>query len=329
MDTTTSTSSLFSPAIRAKRSDVDCGSKICFLSYQVVENCYLYIHTNSTECEIPCKLKGCRIELHHFVTCPIWHCHDVVVTTTTSTTTTSASTSTTATTTDKTSTPTTTITTATTTDKISTATTTIWPQPSTLSPLPPLDHPGYLYSSFALNILLMIFLIVIAIKKCKKAIIRKFRNRRRNSTANVENGADGSDNPILRNPNRILTRENRSRSRIAQNEQDRLLGSTSSSEDFGTSETIAMTSRLTNIFASSPRVPSFLDTPLFGLSPAVDPADARRARPRLSPSPSSTSTFNPNPRGYRRSRTDGQLNPPPAPVRTSSLRREQEQESQL
>ena len=178
-------SSVFLQSFREKRNDVDCGSKICFLSHVMLENCFVFVHNNHTDCEIPCKLENCDKELHHFIACPVWKCHDIQTTTTRPTTTTTFTTSTKST--------------------MTTATTPSLPTPITLSPLPPLDHPGYLYGSFALNILLFLILSGLLIAKCKKCIIRRFRNRRQRSqsqplASDVERPANAANpgNPIVR-----------------------------------------------------------------------------------------------------------------------------------
>ena len=249
--------------LRAKRSDVDCGSKICFLTHSVAENCYVYMPSNNSDCDIPCKLKGCKTELHHFIDCPIWRCFDVITTTAVPLITTTTSPMTTKpTTTPK---PTTTAIT-----EIS-STTAVTDTPSTLSPLPPLDHPGYLYSSIALNILLFLILWSIVIQKCKKCIgrrIRRFRNRRNSQTSQASENA-----PIIRSEAaRQQARSSRSNARAAparRNSDFRAF--TSSSEEFDTRENAPLLSPMFGSrrpivpsarVASSPRVPSFLNSPV-------------------------------------------------------------------
>lgn len=39
-----------------------------------MQNCEVYLHTNNTDCNVPCKLRGCQKEMHHYINCPIWEC---------------------------------------------------------------------------------------------------------------------------------------------------------------------------------------------------------------------------------------------------------------
>ena len=287
---------------REKRMDVDCGSKICYLTHEVVDNCFLYIHKNNTDCEIPCKLDNCTRELHHFIACPIWHCHAIPTTTTTRTTTTT--------------------TVSTTTAKITT--TTFDPNPFTLGPLPPLDHPGYLYSSFAFNILLVLVILGMLIQKCKKALIRRIRNRRNRNQQN-EGDIERPPPPIVR------LHQNSQRSRERQRQRRNFSMATSSSEDFDTSEhrpLIDHTQRAQRAQRSqsqscqvprdrdpSPRVPSFLNSPV--LPPrhgSFSSTDNFQTRLRSTFNPEAPlQTFNPNPRVPRE-----RLTPPLPPPRSPS-----------
>jgi hypothetical protein len=54
---------------------IDCVDKVCFLTYQLLETCVVYLHPNSSRCEIPCKLDGCQINILNGVECPLWHCN--------------------------------------------------------------------------------------------------------------------------------------------------------------------------------------------------------------------------------------------------------------
>ena len=164
---------------------VDCGQKECFLENILVRNCRYYLHTNNTDCDIPCKLDGCQTELHHYIICPIWNCHAKHTTTTTTSTTTTTPRKTTRSTTTTT-THTTTRVPSTTTALVTTTTTSVTTTtqsfiPFTLGPLPPIDHPAYLFLSVTSNILLLLVLILILILKCKKGILRycqRLRERR-------------------------------------------------------------------------------------------------------------------------------------------------------
>lgn len=72
---------------------VDCGDKECSLHHRYVDKCTIFLHTNDTNCKIPCLLDGCKTEIRHFITCPIWECN-LYSTTSTTTTTTAMTTST-------------------------------------------------------------------------------------------------------------------------------------------------------------------------------------------------------------------------------------------
>ena len=265
------TSLVFSQAqqFRAKRSDVDCGSKICFLTHAVIENCFVYMETNQTDCQIPCRLSGCRKELHHFIDCPIWRCFEVVTTTTFSTTTTKQTT--TSTLTPK---PSNTTTTLPTTTSAFTTTTPFTESPSTLSPLPPLDHPAYLYSSVALNILFFLILWTILIQKCKKCIsrrIRRFQNR--NNSNNTEQA------PIIRAQGNA--RQSRSQRRPESRNDGYLSIDLSSSEDFDTREHLPLL-RTATAETSFSRVPSFLNSPILPQCENRPPSSSSRRSSRRS-----------------------------------------------
>jgi hypothetical protein len=146
------------------------------------------MHTNDSNCDIPCKLDGCQKELHHFISCPLWTCNELS-TTTVSTTTTTMTPSTTGS--SSTTTPTSLITTTT-----SAIPTTIAPP----FPFPPLDHPAYLYLSLACNVLFLLILLLVAIGKCKKRLLRFTQtwreNRNRNRNRNRNQNRDGNETGI-------------------------------------------------------------------------------------------------------------------------------------
>jgi hypothetical protein len=170
-----------------KRSYVDCGTKECTLEHIMKENCFLYIFKNNTGCEIPCKLEKCQKQLYHFIDCPVWSCRDYSTTTTTTTTTTL-----TTTTTDKTKTTTTS----------ARPTTTNIPVPTTMIPLP-IDHPTLVYSSLALNVLLVFVLVTVFYYKCKKCIVRRVRNfRNRNQRPHFAYGPH-SDQSVRQRTRRV------------------------------------------------------------------------------------------------------------------------------
>lgn len=55
-------------------SFVDCIDKVCYLTYKTVESCVLYLATNNSECQIPCKLDGCQTKILNGVRCALWTC---------------------------------------------------------------------------------------------------------------------------------------------------------------------------------------------------------------------------------------------------------------
>lgn len=203
------------------------------MDYELRENCLVYLHSNNSNCSIPCKTSGCERELHHYISCPIWSCVPFLTTTTVSTTTNTLTTTTTyktttRTTTQKTTTQTTKRTTTQTTKRTttqmptttpSTQTTTSAITPITLKPLPPIDHPIYLISSISLNVFLFCLLSTVMYFKCKKAILRQWNRLRRTDQ-------DPERNPIL--PPRTESRSNSNRtSHFSITERD----STSEDED--------------------------------------------------------------------------------------------------
>lgn len=125
-------------------SAVDCGDRVCSLRHQIVKDCTVYIHTNNSECVIPCLTTGCKREMHHFINCPIWEC--------TSKTTTS----------------------------LSPSTTTPSPfSPTTPNPIPQSGHLPLIISSVSLNVL-FVFLVIgfIFYRKVRRQRRRRQRNQR-------------------------------------------------------------------------------------------------------------------------------------------------------
>jgi hypothetical protein len=74
-------------------SEIDCGDKKCSLHHRYLDKCTIFLHTNVTNCKIPCQLEGCKIEIRHFMNCPVWECNDYTTTPMTTTSTESSSTS--------------------------------------------------------------------------------------------------------------------------------------------------------------------------------------------------------------------------------------------
>ena len=221
---------LLGSSSKVKRSDVICDDKVCFVDYEIVADCYVYLHSNDTNCDIPCKLSGCQKELHHFISCPIWTCNAFT------TTSTSKSTSTT---------------TTTTTD----LTTTSRPDSTTTFPFPTFDHPGYLYSSVVLNVLLFLCIIYMLLKKCKKAICRRIQNFRQNREGyqNVRDDSGARRSPIVRNSRRS---QHQGLPNVPNLDTIFVLDDLESQIS---SENSPLLRRADH--AVSPRVPSFLNTP--------------------------------------------------------------------
>lgn len=145
---------------------IDCHDKECSLRHQILANCIVYLHTNNSNCNIPCKLDGCEKEMHHYINCPIWNC--IPYTTTTSTTT-STTLQTTTQTTDTTSTPYST-------DTTTTPQTTSRPSPSP-NPCPTFETQSImLYISILLNIFFVIIVIFLSIYIHKKKFAPKSKN---------------------------------------------------------------------------------------------------------------------------------------------------------
>jgi hypothetical protein len=67
--------------------DVNCGDKECSLFYHFKDVCKIFVPTNDSFCDIPCKTSGCKVETHREITCPIWTCHEIVTTSSPSSTT--------------------------------------------------------------------------------------------------------------------------------------------------------------------------------------------------------------------------------------------------
>ena len=225
-----------------KRSVVDCGDKKCTVEHVMVQDCYLFIHTNSSSCNIPCNLEDCKKELHHFISCPIWFCHNISTSTTTTTTTLPSPT-----------TPTTT--------QLTTVTTTTSQRPITFLPIP-IDHPGVTYTSLTLNIVLFLLLLYIFAQKCKKCLIRNvrnFRNRNRSNETNSERDpilarGEGQATTDAERPSADQARASRTRATRLRSNNDqyfRLTESDDENDGFARVE----------LHGSSPRVPSFLNTP--------------------------------------------------------------------
>ena len=68
-------------------SGTDCGDKFCTLSYHLKTICIVFEPTENENCSIPCKLSGCRTEMHKMVQCPVWSCEETSTTTSQSPTT--------------------------------------------------------------------------------------------------------------------------------------------------------------------------------------------------------------------------------------------------
>ena len=63
-----------------KTMTIDCPDKTCWLEYRVVPICHMYISNAHTNCDIPCNLANCTVEIKHFFDCPIWTCNGKLTT---------------------------------------------------------------------------------------------------------------------------------------------------------------------------------------------------------------------------------------------------------
>lgn len=140
-------------------SEIDCGDKKCSLHHRYVEKCTVFLHTNVTNCKIPCQLDGCKTEIRHYMNCPIWECNYYTTTPVPSTTSTESSTSAPA------------------------------PAPPSFSTIDIV-----LYMSLGINGLFFLALIIfIAVKICKK----KLQYRRTLNAAAADAAARNASFPIL------------------------------------------------------------------------------------------------------------------------------------
>ena len=145
---------------------IDCHDKECSLIHKIVPNCFVYLHTNDSHCNIPCELDGCEKELHHYINCPIWNCRPY--TTTTSSTTTSSSTTTLAPTTSS----------------------DIRPTPS---PIPIATKNLLLYISFSFNLVFIVIIILLSLFIYKKLSYRRRSQNSRNHTRRRVSLLDNND----------------------------------------------------------------------------------------------------------------------------------------
>ena len=61
---------------------IDCSDKTCSLEYRVLPTCVMYQPNEKTNCDIPCNLANCSVEVRHFFDCPVWTCQSKGSTTT-------------------------------------------------------------------------------------------------------------------------------------------------------------------------------------------------------------------------------------------------------
>jgi hypothetical protein len=134
-------------------SGVDCGDRVCELSYHFEQVCKLFLPTNNSQCKIPCLETGCDFEIHKMVQCPVWTCEHYTTTTSTSTS----------------SSPTT---------AFSNLTTSSPPLSTTLSP-DSTDSSTYLYISLGFNVVFIILsFVTIAFWLKKKYLAYRLRTLR-------------------------------------------------------------------------------------------------------------------------------------------------------
>ena len=67
-------SKLNSSKIFAQGMKVDCPDKECTLEYRVLPTCVMYQPNPGSDCDIPCNLANCKVEVRHFFDCPVWSC---------------------------------------------------------------------------------------------------------------------------------------------------------------------------------------------------------------------------------------------------------------
>lgn len=60
---------------RMLATEKDCGDRLCFLTFKVVENCVIYTKSEVHPlCNVPCDTRDCAVEIVHNVMCPTWFC---------------------------------------------------------------------------------------------------------------------------------------------------------------------------------------------------------------------------------------------------------------
>lgn len=64
------------------KMDSDCGTDICHTEFKILPTCHLRVSTPNTNCSIPCNLKPCNVEIHHYIRCPVISCYPKSSTTT-------------------------------------------------------------------------------------------------------------------------------------------------------------------------------------------------------------------------------------------------------
>jgi hypothetical protein len=78
-------------SLKSVSSEIDCGDKKCSLHHRYLDKCTIFLHTNVSDCKIPCQLDGCKTEIRYYMTCPIWECNDYTTTTLSTTSSTESS----------------------------------------------------------------------------------------------------------------------------------------------------------------------------------------------------------------------------------------------
>jgi len=59
---------------RCKIEAIDCPDRVCSFEHRLEPICNLFLPTPGTDCTIPCKMEHCKVEIRHFIDCPIWTC---------------------------------------------------------------------------------------------------------------------------------------------------------------------------------------------------------------------------------------------------------------
>ena len=59
---------------------IDCPDETCWLEFKVLATCVMYVPKPHSNCDIPCNLANCTVEVRHFFDCPVWTCKSKLTT---------------------------------------------------------------------------------------------------------------------------------------------------------------------------------------------------------------------------------------------------------